>query len=175
MLYLSQKFRIMDKIYGAEIRQDGLYKIGFSLYELIYGFGKDNPTDETGWNWRQRFDHKPTLTEIEETIKITINSETDNKILSGFIWEGMPVWLSSENQFNYKMAYDLAFQSEGASLPVTFKFGTDDKPKYHTFESLSEFNDFYLAMSKHITDTIKAGWDEKEQLHQEISIFEEVK
>ena len=40
----------------------------------------------------------------------------------------MPVWLSSENQFNYKAAYDLAVQTGGATLPVTFKFGTDEVP-----------------------------------------------
>lgn len=165
----------MYKVYGAEYRMDGLYKIGYSTFELFYGFGKDNPTDEFGWTWRQRFTSKPTLEEIEQTIKSTINSETDKKILSGFVWEGLPVWLSSENQFNYKMAYDLAVQLNGTNLPVTFKFGTDDKPEYHTFETLSEFSDFYLAMSKHITDTIKAGWDEKEQLHKEISVFEEIK
>ena len=30
----------------------------------------------------------------------------------------MNIWLSSENQFNYKVAYDLALQTNGANLPI---------------------------------------------------------
>jgi hypothetical protein len=55
----------------------------------------------------------------------------------------MPVWLSSENQFNYKAAYDLAVQTGGATLPVTFKFGTDEVPQYREFVTLEELTDFY--------------------------------
>jgi hypothetical protein len=40
----------------------------------------------------------------------------------------MPVWLSTENQFNYKAAFDLATQTGGKSLPVTFKFGSTNNP-----------------------------------------------
>ena len=49
-----------------------------------------------------------------------------------------PVWLSTENQYNYKAAYDLAVQTGGETLPVTFKFGSDEQPEYHTFEKLDE-------------------------------------
>ena len=39
------------------------------------------------------------------------------------IWNNKRIWLSSENQFNYKVAYDLALQTNGANLPIIFKFG----------------------------------------------------
>ena len=83
----------MEKIYGAKERQDGLYSIGRNKWELFYGFGKDNPDDESGYNWRQKFKQKPNLADIRAIIKETINNETDHKIIEGFVWKGMPVWL----------------------------------------------------------------------------------
>lgn len=152
----------MEKIYGATERQDGLYSIGRNKWELFYGFGKDNPDDESGYNWRQKFKHKPSLADIRAIIKETINNETDRKILEGFVWNGMPVWLSTENQFNYKAAYDLAVQTNGATLPVRFKFGTDAAPVYYNFESLEDFADFYTQAMVHINTVLNKGWAEKD-------------
>lgn len=152
----------MEKIYGAKERQDGLYSIGRNKWELFYGFGKDNPEDETGYNWRRKFKSKPTVEDIRAIIKATINKETDRKILEEFVWKDMPVWLSSENQFNYKAAYDLAVQTGGATLPVRFKFGTDEVPVYYTFESLEDFADFYTQAMVYINTVLNAGWVEKD-------------
>ena len=49
----------------------------------------------------------------------------------------MTVWLTMEDQFNYKAAYDIAVQSNGKLLP-TFKFGTTENPIYHKFEDLED-------------------------------------
>lgn len=152
----------MEKIYGAKERQDGLYSIGRNKWELFYGFGKDNPDDEYGYNWRHKFKQKPSLADIRAIIKETINNETDRKILEGFVWKGMPVWLSTENQFNYKAAYDLAVQTNGATLPVRFKFGTDAVPVYYNFESLEDFADFYTQAMVHINTVLNEGWAEKD-------------
>lgn len=152
----------MEKIYGAKERQDGLYSIGRNKWELFYGFGKDNPDDESGYNWRQKFKQKPSLADIRAIIKETINNETDHKIIEGFVWKGMPVWLSTENQFNYKAAYDLAVQTNGATLPVRFKFGTDAVPVYYNFESLEDFADFYTQAMVHINTVLNEGWAEKD-------------
>ena len=72
------------------------------------------------------------------------------------------LWLSSENQFNYKAAYDLAVQTGGATLPVTFKFGTDEESRYRTFENLEELTDFYTKAMRHIQDTLAEGWRKKD-------------
>lgn len=69
----------------------------------------------------EEFDHKPEDEEIRSTVMAWYNKQTDMAILSGFTYKNMPVWLSSENQFNYKSAYDLAVQAVGGMLPVTFK------------------------------------------------------
>lgn len=159
----------MQKIYGAESRQDGLYCIGRNKYELIYGYGQD---ENGGWNWRHRFTGKPTLQEVEALLRDTINAETDEKILSGFTWNGLAVWLSSENQFNYKAAYDLAFQTEGATLPVTFKFGTDEAPVYYEFADIDELAHFYLSMQEWVSKAISDGWKEKDYLRENLNIFE---
>ena len=69
----------------------------------------------------EELDHKPDSEEIRSIVSQWYNSETDKKILSGLEYEGHTVWLSNENQFNYKAAYDIAVQTSGQNLPVTFK------------------------------------------------------
>jgi hypothetical protein len=56
----------------------------------------------------REFNYRPSLEQLQEVIKAWFNKEIDNKIIGGFEWKEMPIWLSSENQFNYKTAYDLA-------------------------------------------------------------------
>lgn len=51
--------------------------------------------------------HKPTDEEIKDLVRKWYNQQTDAAILSGFSYEGASVWLSQENQYNYKAAYDL--------------------------------------------------------------------
>ena len=110
------------------------------------------------------FDHKPTITEIRNIINQYHNEQVDGKILSGYQWNDMAVWLSTENQFNYKAAYDLAVQSDGTTLPVTFKFGTDDAPVYHTFSTLDELADFYHGAMEFINATLQEGWTMKDNI-----------
>jgi len=156
----------MEKVYGSPKRQDGLYKVGRNKYELIYGFGKDREDDEIGWNYRHRFDHRPTLDEIREVIVAQINADTDAKILSQFTWDGKRVWLSQENQMNFKAAYDIAVQTGGAALPVKFKLGEDSKgaPVYHTFTDLDTFTDFYTKAVAHVVGCLNDGWQEKDSV-----------
>ena len=42
---------------------------------------------------------------VKDKVNKFINEKTDWKIKSGFTWKDYKVWLSSENQFNYKAAY----------------------------------------------------------------------
>lgn len=154
----------MDKIYGASARQDSLEQTGRKKWCLIYGFGKDDETQESGWNYRKTYDHKPSLAEIKNDILEQINADIDATILQGCTWNDMPIWLSTENQFNYKVAYDLAVQSDGASLPVTFKFGSDEAAQYHEFTTLEELADFYTHTVQFVQQTLSDGWTEKESI-----------
>lgn len=114
--------------------------------------------------YEQDYDHKPKLEEIRDTIVKFHNGQVDAKILSGFSWKDMPVWLSSENQFNYKASFDLAVQTNGQNLPVRFKFGTDKEPKYYDFKTVEELSDFYTSAIKFINDTLQEGWAEKDSI-----------
>ena len=111
------------------------------------------------------FFHKPTIEEVKNYVLGVENRKIDNLILSSFEWNGMKVWLSSENQFNYKAAYDLAIQTDGASLPVKFKFGTSDNPVYYTFTTKEEISDFYSSAITFINKTLEEGWKKKDSLH----------
>ena len=119
----------------------------------------------------EEFLRKPTIGEVKEAITRWINMETDSRILSGFEYEGMAVWLSTENQFNYKAAYDLAVQSGGQSLPVMFKFGTDEETVYHTFTTIEELTAFYLASVAWVQTCLAEGWAQKDGL--DTSAYEE--
>lgn len=110
------------------------------------------------------FNHKPTISEVKEIILSWMNSEIDKKILEGFEWKGMSVWLSSENQFNYKAAYDLAVQTGGANLPVVFKFGTTEEPMYHEFKDVDELSDFYTKAMAYINSQLAEGWIKKDSV-----------
>ncbi len=110
------------------------------------------------------FDHRPQMDEVLEVLRNWYNAKTEGLIRTGFVWEKIPVWLSVENQVNYKAAFDLAVQTEGANLPVVFKFGTDEKPVYRTFATTDDLRDFYTAMVSYIQTTLEAGWKEKEAI-----------
>ena len=109
-------------------------------------------------------EHKLRLFDIKNAILDAINKDVDDKILSGFVWKDMPVWLSTENQFNYKAAYDLAVMSQGKSLPVLFKFGTTEDPIYYTFEIIEDISDFYLSAMAYISKTLEDGWVIKDSI-----------
>ena len=156
----------MEKRYGATERNDRLMQIGRNKWELIYGYGTDGVS---GWTYRERFNRKPTQDEIKDIIIAQINCNVEEKILCGLVWRDMPIWLSTENQFNYKAAYDLAVQTGGQSLPVKFKFGTDEQPVYHTFTTLEELQEFYMISLAFVQQVLDEGWQEKDNL--DLSVF----
>lgn len=154
----------MEKVYGSPKRQDGLFKISYkhNKWELIYGFGKDKETDETGWNWRKRFiGVKPTIEECRQVITAQINVEVQQKILTGFMWFGVPVWLSTENQLNFAR-----IERCGADYPLTLKIGEiDGVAEYHEFKDADEFKGFCKAYNKFILDCLQEGWKEKDNIN----------
>ena len=151
----------MEKCYGAEERRDQLIVLGTGQCVLIYGHGEE---DGQGFDYRHRFDHRPTASEVLKVITDHVDSLTDQKILTGYRWHGKNVYLSSENQFNFKAAYDVAVQTEGTPLPIKFKLGEDAEglPMYHTFNSMNAFTDFYTGAISFIQQTLAAGWEEKD-------------
>lgn len=152
----------MDKIYGAQIRQDGLQKVGRNRWDLFYGFGKDED-NEMGYNWRTSFDHQPTIEEVKETITAQISQNTQKAIIAGYEWNGNKVWLSSENQANYTLAYDMAKNGDLKDMP-TVKLGTDEAPVYYTFKDNKELTAFVVGMRQHIQECLNASWTERKEI-----------
>ena len=118
----------------------------------------------------EEFSYKPTSEEVKVMVIILYNQEINNEIMSGFTYNGIPVWLSQENQFNYKSAYDLAVQTDGTSLPVRFKFGTDDEPVYYEFNTLENLTDFYTKEIFFVQRTLAAGWKKKDAV--DLSLYQ---
>lgn len=114
--------------------------------------------------------HKPSFEDIKKHILDYCNQEIDKGILSGFKWRGMSVWLSPENQQNYKASFDLAMQFNGlgGTLPVTFKFGSEAEPIYYKFETLDDLKDFYLSAVQFVTLALEEGWKKKDTINWEI-------
>lgn len=150
----------MEKVYGATERHDCLILHGTKRAVLIYGYGEENGM---GYDYRHTFDHKPTKEEVLEVITNHVNSMTDQLILSGYVWHGYNVWLSTENQFNFKSAYDVAVQTGGRTLPIKFKLGeSDGEPNYFVFEDMDTFADFYYQALSFIIESLNAGWMKKD-------------
>ena len=151
----------MEKIYGATERHDSLIVHGTKKSVLIFGYGEENGQ---GYDFRHVYDHIPTKEEVIEVIQNQVNAETDRIILTGYEWQGKKVWLSSENQFNFKAAFDVAVQTQGASLPIKFKLGEDEVgvPVYHVFEDMETFSDFYTKAIAFIMTALNNGWQEKD-------------
>lgn len=126
--------------------------------------------EDTTSYMEEEFDHKPTPEEVKSIVLSYYNREIESSILSGMEYEGVMVWLSTENQFNYKAAYDLAVQTKGQSLPVIFKFGTDDEPQYREFTTVDELNDFYQKSINYVLTTLQEGWKKKDSF--DVKLYE---
>lgn len=134
-------------------------------WRIRWGFTEKDDSEDVYTFCEHDFNYKPDVAEIKDIIVCYYNGVVEDKILQGFKWDNTIVWLSTENQFNYKAAFDLAVQTNGASLPVTFKFGTDEEPVYHEFTDITELQDFYTKAMKFVQDTLKEGWAIKDAIN----------
>ena len=134
-------------------------------YAIYWDKQEDKESDGNFTFMQHVFDHKPTLEEIKSVIISWYNAKIDNEILTGFVWKGMSVWLSTENQFNYKVAFDAAVMSNGATLPVKFKFGNDEEPIYYQFTTIEELQDFYFKAIAYVQSVLESGWREKDSIN----------
>lgn len=156
----------MAKVYGiisdyATVRQDAS--------RTIVGFEPIPLNDGTHYVWSEIYFYKsqypkPSIEQIKEAVISDINAQVTSEIVSGFYYKENLVWLSNENQMNYKTAYDIAVQTNGRNLPYTIKAGEEDSPAYMTFETLEEFAEFFFSMTNYIRDCIEKGWQRKDSI-----------
>lgn len=137
---------------------------------VIIGYGLTPDADGIHATWKEidfyKKNGKPSLAQIKEAVKADINAATDERIIKGFVWNGINVWLSEENQRNFSEAQRIAASMPDAILPVTFKLGEDEygDPVYHTFESAEELTAFYLEAVAYVNTQLAAGWAEKDSI-----------
>ena len=170
----------MLKITNLKSKYIPLAPMASGRWKLHFGFEPYYEVDEEGnktetnlGTWYETWlSGKPSIEQVKGIILDTMNKEIDQKILSGMVWKEMPVWLSSENQFNYKAAYDLAVMSQGQSLPVVFKFGTTENPVYYSFGTLEDISEFYISAMAHINRTLEEGWKKKDTI--DWSVYENI-
>jgi len=106
------------------------------------------------------------INEVKEAIIADINAQTDEKILSGFVWDNISVWLSAENQRNFSEAQRMAEKYGSSVLPLTFKLGEtgDGTPVYHTFETVEELDGFYTQAFSYVNQCLTEGWQRKDAI-----------
>ena len=136
---------------------------GYKDYYVEDEDGNKIPTELGTWT-EHTFTSDRTLYQLKEFILGELNRRIDEKILTGFKWQGFDVWLSSENQFNYKVAYDYAIKTDGKNLPLVFKFGSTDNPTYYTFTSVQELESFFDAAMDYVSKVLEEGWKEKDSI-----------
>ena len=158
----------MSKMHGPKecfvpVRQDASQVI--VSYEKVADGKKNAFWYEVYFNKKRNA--KPTIEQIKKAVCDDINRQTDEKILTGFVWtpeggEPVNVWLSTENQFNFSEADRKAEKNPGI-LPLTFKIGEKDgDPFYHTFETYEELDAFYMQAFAFINQTLTEGWARKD-------------
>lgn len=175
----------MNKVFGkktdfAPIKEDA------SRVIISYGYVE---VDEENATWLEIYLYKKqisqiTLADVKAAIIADIDAQTDGKILEGYEWtilhgdetkakkdrrigETIKVWLSRENQDNFKEAHRLACLDATKVIPIKFKINEDEDKKaiYETFKTFDELNQFYLGAFAYIKQScLDAGWVEKDSI-----------
>ena len=101
--------------------------------------------------------HAPISLDIVKTAILgDINSRVKTAIISGFVWNEKPVWLSEENQLNFSQAV----------VPATLKIGEqeDGTPIYETFGTKTDLNAFNEACTLWKQQCLSEGYTEKDSI-----------
>lgn len=175
----------MNKVYGekglyAPIRKDGNRTI------VCYGYVEEEDGINATWYEIVFYNFNTpqlSLWTIKNAIIDDINAQTDKKILNGYEWtvlngadagKTVKVWLSAENQNNFKAFHDAVKEYPGIdAFPVTYKIAeaADGTPIYETFEDMTALSQFYLGIVSYIKQVISEGWARKDSI--DWSIYEE--
>ena len=156
----------MNKVCGN--RNDYVpYREDRSRYIISYGL-EEAPNNLYTWYeiyFYKKQVGKPSFKMVKDAILDDINSQTDYKIVSGLVWNDKPVWLSTENQFNFAEGERKA-KDNPSILPVTYKIGQDAEgnPVYHTFTTVEEITGFYDTCFAYINQCLNEGWQRKDSI-----------
>jgi hypothetical protein len=93
---------------------------------------------------------------VKTAILNDINKRVKTAIISGFVWNEKPVWLSEENQLNFSQAV----------VPATLKIGeqADGTPIYETFDTKTDLKAFNEACTLWKQQCLSEGYNEKDAI-----------
>ena len=136
----------------AVIRNEG------TRITICYGLKK---VDGKLYEWHEIYLPKTqhnqlTFDVVKEAIITDINSRVKTAIISGFVWNEKPVWLSEENQLNFSQAV----------VPATLKIGEqeDGTPIYETFDTKTDLKAFNEACTLWKQQCLSEGYNEKDAI-----------
>ncbi len=155
----------MQKRYGAAGPQNGLYKAGTNKFDVFYGFGKDAEDAEHGWNWYERFNHRPTLDEIKEAIGSAIKEESEQRLRYGIRWNGFVVEYSETLKTDL-IGILVGLQGGLMSFPQKINLGSnaDGTPNTYTFTSPEELGSLASLVGSHRSECSDEEWKAIEAL-----------
>lgn len=146
----------MAKVQGL-IQDYALVRETYS--QTIISYGIEPMADGIHATWQEVYFNKkevqkPSLEQIKDAVINDINARVKDNIISGFVWNGKPVWLSEENQMNF---------AQGVA-PVTLKIGEeeDKTPIYQDFETADELRSFSDECSVWKQQCLTDGYAEKD-------------
>lgn len=132
-----------------------------SLYAVRWDYRSEVVDEEVIHTCMQEmYPAKPTLAQIKATIYTWFNEVAKDAIMGTFLWRGVQLWLSTENQSNYAAAYSM-LQAGVQLLPITLRGGSDEEPVYLTIETKAEFDEFWQSARRHIDTIRQSTWDAK--------------
>lgn len=120
--------------------------------------------NDTHYLFNKEYRGKPTIETVSDDVLNELNSECEKEIRECFKYNEFSVWLSLENQQNYKMLYDY-FAKNSAKLPLKVKlYDENGIGEYEEFASFADYEVFYFSTIEHINQTLSKYWQIKDSI-----------
>lgn len=107
--------------------------------------------------YRKYYDRLPTAEVLTADVEDLVNAWVEDGILTGYVWKGQLVWLSVENQLNYRCAVDAA-ELGGLTFPYRVRVVGGDGVGYVELSDAAELRTFWLGVQAHIRKLQEHGW-----------------
>ena len=168
----------MNKVSG---KKSDFNLISEDASRTVIAYGQKKVTGQNLYEWYEIYIYKKKgsisgFADVKKAIEEDINARVDEAILCGYPWtilhgddagKAVKVWLSKENQSNFKAKYDLHFtKPEALTFPTLYKVAEDENGDavFEEFQSFEELEQFYLGGLAYIEQCYQAGWAEKKAI-----------
>ncbi|MGN0235842.1 MAG: hypothetical protein ACI4BD_05990 [Paludibacteraceae bacterium] len=154
----------LDSSYSHIKKKNGVVIVSYGKESVVDTESENDTSNEDVVGFYQTsYRGVPSVSTILKDITEDINSRAQHEILYGFCYEGVPVYLSVENQLNFSSAYNGALLNDTYS-PITLRLSTDN---YKTFDSIDELKMFVLEYTKYIQSVLQKYWEIKDAIEKE--------